>query len=95
MLSGDDAAEVADAIIRLATDPALRDRLQRGGQARLHQAHSAEVAAAAINHAIEVALARAPEPASLSADAARLARRAMGRRRRPSSRREGGSTLGR
>jgi glycosyltransferase involved in cell wall biosynthesis len=75
VLSGDDPAAVADAIVRLATDQELRNRLRRAGRARLDQAHSAEVVAEATNRALEVAIARRPERASLRADLGRLALR--------------------
>jgi glycosyltransferase involved in cell wall biosynthesis len=77
VLCGETPTQVADDIIRLASNPDLRDHLRRGGRARLDQAHSARATAVAANHAMEVAMARRPERASLRADLGCLIGRAM------------------
>ncbi len=75
VVSGETPPEVADALIRVAGDRALRDRLRLAGLARLHEAHSSDAAATAVGHAIEVAIDHGPEPASLTADLRLLASR--------------------
>ena len=72
VVSGETPAEVADGMIRLATDQGLHVRLRQAGRARLHEAHSAEVVAEATNRALELAIARPPESASLIGDLRRL-----------------------